>query len=182
MSDSDCVASYALARARLPADAIVTMLHIGSKESVVASGRADELPSIIRIGVGSTETGRGAIRHDPPTPLELENAIAAIEDEVMPLAKRVPRSSALVAVGGAIHDVALAAGKSGNGEISLPLADVEQLFQQLAAVSQGRPASSSGLPSGIAFAATLLILREFMHHLGFEAVAIGAGDPGLVSP
>jgi hypothetical protein len=36
---------------------------------------------------------------------------------------------------------------------------------------------SSGLPAGRTFAATLLILREFMHHLGFDSIVIEIGDP-----
>jgi hypothetical protein len=36
----------------------------------------------------------------------------------------------------------------------------------------GRPPASEGLPAGGAFAATLLILRELMHHLKFAAITV----------
>lgn len=47
---------------------------------------------------------------------------------------------------------------------------VERLFDLLASLSLGRPASSAGIPDTPAFAARLLILREFMHHLGFAEI------------
>jgi hypothetical protein len=42
----------------------------------------------------------------------------------------------------------------------------------LASLVLGRPASSAGIPTNPAFAATLLILREFMHHLQFDSIRI----------
>lgn len=45
-------------------------------------------------------------------------------------------------------------------------------FQRLSAVSLGRPISLEGLPASADFAATLLILREFMHHLGFASITL----------
>jgi hypothetical protein len=49
---------------------------------------------------------------------------------------------------------------------------VERQFDLLTALTQGRPATSAGIPTDIGFAATLLILREFMHHLQFSAITI----------
>jgi hypothetical protein len=49
---------------------------------------------------------------------------------------------------------------------------VERLFDLLAALSLGRPASSAGIPADGVFAARLLILRELMHHLGFAALQL----------
>lgn len=50
---------------------------------------------------------------------------------------------------------------------------MEQTFERLAAVAEGRPVGQEGLPESTEFAAALLILREFMHHLGFSAVHVG---------
>lgn len=49
---------------------------------------------------------------------------------------------------------------------------VERLFDLLAAWSLGRPAVVSGIPTDAGFAATLLILREFMHHLHFACIQV----------
>ena len=173
-ADVDVTRRHALALRQLPAGAAVTMLHIGDKECIVVSGRTDEPPLTVRVQVGTATSGHVAFRHDPPTPVELENAIEVVENEVMPLSKRLPRPSVLIGVGRAIRAIARAAAKAGDGKVRLPLDEVELLFQQLAAVSQGRAVSSSGLPPGIAFAASLLILREFMHHLGFDSIDIEA--------
>lgn len=155
----------------------MTLLHIGGGATVAVSARPQDAPSIIRIPIGFAAAGRLPIRHDPPTPLELENAIETVENEVMPLVERLPWPSMLVGAGASIESIARASGRLGPGEISLPLEEVETLFQQLAAVSQGRPAASSGLPPGIPFAVTLLILREFMYHLGFVSISVEAAEP-----
>jgi len=49
---------------------------------------------------------------------------------------------------------------------------MERVFSRLAAVVQGKPAAHEGIPDDNAFAATLLILREFMHHLGFSSIGL----------
>jgi len=49
---------------------------------------------------------------------------------------------------------------------------MEKTFDRLASVSLGRPAAHEGLPDSTAFAATLLILREFMHHLKFASLTV----------
>lgn len=60
----------------------------------------------------------------------------------------------------------------------LPVDRVERLFDLLAALSMGRPASSAGIPTDAGFAATLLILREFMHHLDFTSITIERESDG----
>ena len=58
---------------------------------------------------------------------------------------------------------------------------VERLFQRLASASLGDPMARRGLPTGNRFVATALILREFMHHLGFTSITFPerAGQPTL---
>jgi hypothetical protein len=51
---------------------------------------------------------------------------------------------------------------------------VERTFEQLTAVAHGRPVASTGIPVDAAFAATLVILREFMHHLQFMSITVTA--------
>jgi hypothetical protein len=52
-----------------------------------------------------------------------------------------------------------------SAKASLSVEVVEQMFTRLAA-------GVRGLPAGGEFSATLLILRELMHHLGFTSVLI----------
>lgn len=49
---------------------------------------------------------------------------------------------------------------------------MERSFDRLTSVALGRPASHEGIPSSNAFTATLLILREFMHHLQFTSITV----------
>ena len=54
----------------------------------------------------------------------------------------------------------------------VPLETVEQWFQRLASASLGQPRALDGLPLGAEAAAALLVLREFMHHLGYRSVLV----------
>jgi hypothetical protein len=49
---------------------------------------------------------------------------------------------------------------------------VEALFQRLASRALGTPVPATDLPHGRDVAAALVILRECMHHLGFERGAV----------
>ena len=46
----------------------------------------------------------------------------------------------------------------------MSLETVEDWFQRLASASLGQPAAMQGLPAGREAAASLLVLREIMHH------------------
>ncbi|MGL9721687.1 hypothetical protein [Symbiopectobacterium sp.] len=50
--------------------------------------------------------------------------------------------------------------------------DIERLFKRFEQVMLGCPASWEAIPLDNAFTARLLILREFMHHLGYLSVFI----------
>ena len=55
---------------------------------------------------------------------------------------------------------------------ALALQQVEHVFNELVAVSLGRPPSSGGMPTDQAFVSYVLVLREFMHHLAFGEIRI----------
>ncbi len=67
----------------------------------------------------------------------------------------------------------LLSGVAPGAWMELPRVAMEQTFERLAAVAEGRPVALEGLPETPEFAAALLILREFMHHLGFSAIHVG---------
>ena len=94
-----------------------------------------------------------------------------VEDEVT-RAREAASGSALHTMDGAIRRIALLAGVAESPEMALSLEAVEKTFDRLSGVVLGRPATSEGLPAGGAFAATLLILRELMHHLKFAAITV----------
>ena len=57
-----------------------------------------------------------------------------------------------------------------SGSLSARRAWPEQWFQRLASASLGQPRALQGLPAGREAAATLLVLREFMHHRGHASI------------
>lgn len=148
----------------------ITVLHIGADQTIVMAG--SEAPVTRILALGSDKTARDWLRHSPPTPLELEHAIAAVEEEVMPLHALVREGSLLYTPDEAMTKIAATnMTASANGAAApLSVEDVEQLFSRLAAVSAGSPASQARLPLDASFYARVLILREFMHHLGFTSI------------
>ena len=148
-----------------------SVLHIGPGDTLLAIGETQEPSALVALAFGSSRTAGDHFRHDPPAPEELERAIMAIEDEV-PRARDAVRGSALFTLDPAIRRIALVAGVTEAPEMLLGLAAVEQTFDRLARVALGRPAAAEGLPSGSAFAATLLILRELMQHLHFPSITV----------
>lgn len=165
---------YEVARRRHPAGGIVA-LHVGDDSTVLAQGRDGAAPALTRLALGARRTAQACFRGDVPTSRELETAIAEVEDELM-RAGVAPghgdESPWLVTTDPLVR--MLSAGRAG----SLPLAAVEGLFQRLASASLGHPGALAGMPPGREAAAVLLILREYMHHGGHEAITILEDSPG----
>ena len=82
------------------------------------------------------------------------------------------RDTRLTTTDPAIRHIAVLAGVTESPRMALSLEAMERTFDRLAQVSLGRSASLEGLPESPDFAATLLILREFMHHLQFAEISI----------
>lgn len=95
-----------------------------------------------------------------------------VEDEVIRISPAVNKTSQLITTDGYIAEIADLAGLPTQAEIVMSLESVERMFDRLAAVMMGRPAASEGIPTDNEFAARLLILREFMHHLQFSAITV----------
>lgn len=154
----------------VPDGAPIAVLHIGAKETAVATGNSPEPQAVLSTAIGSRKTAADYFKHHPPTPSEVENAILAVEDEVMRARTIRKEDSALYTTDAAIREIAVLAGAS----TTLGLDALERLFQRWIAVTNGSPASQQGIPDDAAFGATLLILREFMHHLKFPSITVKA--------
>jgi hypothetical protein len=145
------------------------MLRIGATRTHIFRGEASEsAPLSFALGYLSPALG---LRHEPPNAAELEGAIEVIEDTVMPLARLVSSASRLVTDDDFAVRLLDLAGRPGANSGDLPLSDVEALFNDLAAVSQGRPSAGSPYLDP-ALCGYLLILREFMHHLAFRDITV----------
>jgi exopolyphosphatase/pppGpp-phosphohydrolase len=120
----------------------------------------------VTMAVGPRGLAGDVLRHDPPTPAELERAIDLVEDALSgSRLAQVDRGNLVTA------DALLQAlpGLDTSGA-SLTLDAVEVLFQRLASRALGTPVAAADLPHGRDIAAALLILRECMHHLGFDRI------------
>jgi len=159
----DLTRLFVRAGAHLPAGALLTLVQLAPDATRVAQGPVGRPPVRHCLAVGSLRLGAGPFAHVPPTPLELERAIALVEETVMPLARLLASPSTLVVQA---PDLAPLAVSSPAGSLSLER--IETAFGQLAARAEGDPHVPRNLPTEPAFAGALLILREWMHHLGFE--------------
>jgi hypothetical protein len=148
------------------------LLTIGPDETKVLGLAGDGSETVETLALGSRNTSASHFRHDLPTPLELENAINAVEDELMRAPRTLASATRLATRDVAVAALADAAGIVGASPREMTLDMVEDLFQRLASASLGKPGAARGLPEGREAAALLLILREFMHHRGFAAITV----------
>lgn len=171
-SEGLALACYRAERAAVGPGAPLAVLHLGAQGSAVVAGTGAEPAVVLALDLGTQKTAQEFFRRHPPRPLELENAIATVEDEVMPSLVLLPQGCALLCGDALVREVALLAGVPPSPRMVLALEAIEAVFERFAAVSEGRPAALEGLPESLEFAAALLILREFMHHLRFDCVTV----------
>jgi chromate reductase len=147
-----------------------TLLDFGDEHLVVLSGWGDKLETAHALDLGATRIARDFFLHDPPTAGEIERAIDFAEDEIMRLAERADVDTTLWSASSALQAWAAVSGPM------MTIETIEQWFQRLASASLGHPAAMRSLPTGREAAASLFVLREFMHHRGHAS--IGFLDPG----
>lgn len=179
--DQRLITLFTAARTQIAGPGTLVLLHIDAEQTGVAVGQADVPEAWLALTIGAERTARDHFRHIPPSPLELENAIVTVEDEVTRARSLVPAGATLVSTDTAIREIALLSGVTDGGNLHLSLDAMERSFERLVQLSLGRPASSDNLPSNNSFAATLLILREFMHHLQFDAITVLHADTQITS-
>lgn len=141
-----------------------TRLQLQPHSTVLAFGDAEP----VTLPVGPAGLAEAVLRHDPPTAAELEGVIDRIEDALT--ASRLAHADR----GELRIDDAVLRTLPGLGAVGSQLTRdaVEALFGKLASRSLGTPVSPAELPPGRDLAAALVILRECMHHLGFERVVM----------
>lgn len=149
-------------------------LSIGREQIKLLIRDGAHSPLTLALEIGAEKIARACFRHEAPQPVELEEAIMVVEDALERWSTVIPASARLLAQDAGIHEIALLAGLPDQAELVLSRETIERTFERLVAVAQGRPASVEGLPERRIFAARLLILREFMHHMKREAITVRA--------
>ncbi len=159
--------TYTDIRKTLPPAAPLVVLHIGEVQTWVAAGMGTEPNRVQVLEIGSLRTSNDFFKHNPPLPYELEAAIMVVEDQLATVREMALGGASLHSTDDGVFQLARMAGYTDEVATHLPIEQVERLFDQLAARSEGRISSQVNLPDDPRFSATLLILREFMHHLRF---------------
>ena len=161
---------YLAVRSALPNSPLIAVLHIGEQQTGVALGERDGATPIMVLAIGSQAIAEDCFKHAPASALELENAIAIIEDEIARARPALPGDIPLHTADAPLCEIARLSGIAESEAMVLSREAVEQTFERMASVALGRPAARSGLPTDNEFSARLLILREFMHHLQFSTI------------
>jgi hypothetical protein len=157
----------------------ITLLALGDDTSLVQRMAGKTLLVRKEFALGVDGLVRLCLNHEPPWPIELERAIELTEEAVMPLAAQFADTTGLILQGVSATLIANTLQTSDISQTVLTLDEVEDLFNRLVAVSQGRPASQEKLPTAGRFFGVMLILREFMHHLHFAVVTLQSNAPNL---
>ena len=130
-------------------------LIIGTTQSQVLSTTVDGHHDAMSLAIGVDNVRPGPFSTQPPHASELEAAIEYVENVVMPLARCLPRDAILSVEGELLPEL----------KALRDIDDVEKRFTAVVAAAYGEHAADS-VPSQH-YAGGLLILREFLHHLGF---------------
>ncbi len=104
-----------------------------------------------------------------PTEAETEYAIYFIEDHLMSNKELINQQETLVSESKALADVLA---KNGLQKGKHSRRTIEDLFNNYARIVMGTPSTLMDIEITKEDFATLLILREIMHHLNFESISI----------
>lgn len=109
-----------------------------------------------------------------PSALAIENAIQVVEDQIESLVPRVPRGGRLVVSADTLTPLQRSGAIAGLAQGAIGLSQIEREYQSLAARAVGAPSARGNGFDDPAGDAVVLILREVMHHLGFDALHLMA--------
>lgn len=144
-----------------------TRLRLDAEHTTLATDSGHD----VVLAVGVQTISKDFFRHEPPSAFDMERAIDAIEDALT--SSRLPHAErGELVTSEPLLQAWASSGHPPGTDTQLSLDEVEAIFQRLASASLGHPGALIGLPQGRAAAAAMLILRECMHHLGFNSVRI----------
>lgn len=151
---------------------IQTTLQLGTETSTVLCVEDGQVVLQQELQLGTASLARQWMRHTPPTPLDIEHAIEQTEDVLMPLAAKLACTEQLQLSGSGAALILQGVGAVPDAVLHLSLDEVEDLFNRIAMVSQGRPSGQEALPTAPEFYAAMVIVRECLHHLRFDEVVL----------
>jgi len=141
-------------------------LHLDPEEVTLAAAGVTTI-----LAPGPTRVVRDYMPRWPPRPQDIERAINDIEDALMHARGKLGNTGAVASEDRVLLEIASVAGL-GKTAKTLPRQAVEALFERLAAVALGRPNAQERLPEDMHLAASIVILREVMHHLDVPSIGL----------
>jgi exopolyphosphatase/pppGpp-phosphohydrolase len=151
---------------------VQTTLALGTESSNLLCMENGQIVLQQTLPLGTSSLAGQWMRHTPPTPLDIEHAIEQVEDVIMPMASKLARSEQLLLTGSGAALILQGVGASPEAELRWTLDDVEDHFNRIAMVSQGRPSGQEALPTAPEFYAAMVIVRECLHHLRFGGMVV----------
>lgn len=170
--DNDILRDYARAQSTVAPGEPLTFIVIGRDRTTLVSRTDDTAYDAVTLNIGFEKTTKEFFQHNPPTPRELEEAIATIEDELARARAIIVNDSILITTDKIVLEIARTVGVGSASEPMLSIESVEQLYQRFAAITSGAPATQKESDLYAVHAATILILREAMHHLRYAAIRV----------
>lgn len=178
--DDEALWTYRGAISGLRQSGRYTVVDIGGGSTEIITGGARGPENRISLNIGSVRLTERCLRHDPPTPGELEGAIELTEDEIGRASGFPFAGSTLVGVAGTATSLAaLAQGLKSFDAASvtgyvLTRERVESLFRRLSEMPGGDIRKLSGVMEGRSdvIVAGALIAREIMTHFAFNSMIV----------
>lgn len=122
----------------------------------------------LSLAIGYRSLAQHCFRHTPPTPYEVEMAIATVEDHIEAMPELQQVASHQICADTLLHELARIAGN----EREISQIALEALFTRMADVVSGSPLREGEFPDDTHFFSYLLIMRELSHHLGIQHIAL----------
>ena len=103
----------------------------------------------------------------PPGEAALEHAITLVEDALMPHVDALQQEATEVLQGSGASVALLVSLAAGAGARQADRAAVERVFNRVVDVAGGLPARHADIPDDAELIATLVVVRELLHHAGY---------------
>lgn len=107
----------------------------------------------------------------PLSPLALERAIEWTEDRIQAAGLKIPAGAQLSTQDPDVHQLAQLAGMQ-DVPAELHVDAVEQLFSRLVLQAHGQSPTTQDVSDSARVFATVVLLREMLHHLRFEKIRV----------
>lgn len=124
--------------------------------------------SQLRLNVGYDSVIEHDFKHHFPNAYQTEMAIITIETAIEQVMTLWQKTAILQTDNGEIKKIA----NYFNNEKSLSTEQIERLFNRVADIIAGSPRQHDPLPDSLQFTASLLILREVLHHLNIDVIEL----------